>query len=466
LAPPDGPYAEGSVEAVLPVVFSIDPARSFNLDDALSYQPLTLATKDGSYPRIGSRVGIHISDVASFVKQYSAVDVVAREQVQTTYFADGSMPLPMFPDDCGHRCSLIADGRPRLVLSLLADFDDKGRLMDVNFIAAATTVTRNLTYADAEAIIMDSEAQLGESTEIFEGTQDPYVSSRDEDARIEVALRALHTLTVQLRNARDTVELGGVNIQVRKAEGQPWAVTFEAQQAEGSERAGGAAMSHAMVEELMLLYNMQVAKWLLEKGQANFALRVQPAPTQARLWEFWEMVRTTLHPPSGSKVVNSVHSPEFDSSAYLRPNVDALASATTCPPGSRQLVKALTARHFPAPRAFYAAPADPEQLHPSTCTHYCLNATVVHATAPIRRYVDVLVQRSLLSTLALSFEADAFERDGRAVVPIEKVLASANLRSSMLRDAERDATRWSVCLCVCVCALLFEFLIDLRGWDP
>jgi exoribonuclease R len=152
----------------------------------------------------------------------------------------------------------------------------------------------------------------------------------------------------------------------------------------------------------------------------------------------------------GSKVVSSVHSPEFDSFSYKQPNVAALASATACPPRSHGLVKALVARHFPAPRAFYASPSDPEQLHPSTSTHYCLNATVVHATAPIRRYVDVLVQRSLLATLQLSFEADESERDERARMPIERMLASANLRSSMLRDAERDATRW------CAAAILSQ----------
>lgn len=137
-----------------------------------------------------------------------------------------------------------------------------------------------------------------------------------------------------------------------------------------------------------------------------------------------------------------MHSPEFDSPAYKQPNVAALASATECPPRSFDLVKALIARHFPAPRAFYASPSDPEQLNPSTSTHYCLNATVVHATAPIRRFVDVLVQRSLLATFQLRFEADESMRDERARVPIERMLASANLRSSMLRDAERDATRW------------------------
>jgi len=52
-------------------IFSIDPITARDLDDALSIQPLPPLAPGGG-PRW--RVGVHIADVASFIKAGSALD--------------------------------------------------------------------------------------------------------------------------------------------------------------------------------------------------------------------------------------------------------------------------------------------------------------------------------------------------------------------------------------------------------
>jgi exoribonuclease R len=80
-------------------IVSIDPATARDLDDALSLQPLPApadAAPDGMpLPAAGARwrVGIHIADVAAFVRPGSALDDDARARATTTYMVQRAVPM-------------------------------------------------------------------------------------------------------------------------------------------------------------------------------------------------------------------------------------------------------------------------------------------------------------------------------------------------------------------------------------
>jgi ribonuclease R len=98
--------------------FTIDPTTAKDFDDALSL------TKDnkGHY-----HLGVHIADVAHYVKPQSALDEEALRRCNSTYFPGTC--LPMLPEELSnHLCSL----KPkviRLCVSVLMTFDAKGTLL-------------------------------------------------------------------------------------------------------------------------------------------------------------------------------------------------------------------------------------------------------------------------------------------------------------------------------------------------
>jgi len=58
-------------------IFTIDPATARDLDDAVSFRKL-----DGEE---GFEIGVHISDVAHFLTEDTALDQEVRQRATTTY---------------------------------------------------------------------------------------------------------------------------------------------------------------------------------------------------------------------------------------------------------------------------------------------------------------------------------------------------------------------------------------------
>lgn len=77
-------------------IFSIDPPTARDLDDALSIEPA---------PGGGWRVGVHIADVAYFIKPNTALDEEARRRGTSVYLVQ--RVVPMLPHLlCEQLCSL------------------------------------------------------------------------------------------------------------------------------------------------------------------------------------------------------------------------------------------------------------------------------------------------------------------------------------------------------------------------
>ena len=79
-------------------MFSIDPLTARDLDDALSIER-------SPWDPQGFRVGVHIADVAHFVRAGTPLDDEARERGTSVYLVD--RVIPMLPRAlCEHLCSL------------------------------------------------------------------------------------------------------------------------------------------------------------------------------------------------------------------------------------------------------------------------------------------------------------------------------------------------------------------------
>lgn len=128
-------------------LLTIDGAATRDLDDALHIE------------RLGEhyRVGIHIADVAWFVKPGTLLFETARQRVTSIYFDDSQIPMlpPLLSEGL---CSLVA-GEVRPAMSFLVTLSESGEIVDSEIVASLVTVQRRLTY-EAVAGLLTSDPDL------------------------------------------------------------------------------------------------------------------------------------------------------------------------------------------------------------------------------------------------------------------------------------------------------------------
>jgi len=93
-------------------VFSIDPDTAKDIDDAFSVQ----LNEDGMYD-----VGVHIADVAFFVKPNTALDRDARKRATSVYLVQRA--VPMLPPTLSEQLCSLLPGQDRLAFSIIFTMD-------------------------------------------------------------------------------------------------------------------------------------------------------------------------------------------------------------------------------------------------------------------------------------------------------------------------------------------------------
>lgn len=107
---------------------------------------LTLEKKEGGRWRLG----IHITDMASYIQSDSPLDHEARKRGTAVYLGD--TVLPLLPDAALTRCSL-ATGEDRLAVSVLLTLDGAAQLVEFEIQPTVVRVDHQLTYEQAQSII-------------------------------------------------------------------------------------------------------------------------------------------------------------------------------------------------------------------------------------------------------------------------------------------------------------------------
>jgi exoribonuclease R len=217
-------------------VFTSDPKTARDLDDALSVSP----TDDGNYT-----VGVHIADVAYFVREGTNLDRSASERTTSTYLAQ--RVIPMLPRPlCENLCSLNP-GVDRLSYSVEWTIDSEGKILSEWFGRTVIRSCVKLSYDHAQMMI-DEPDRITWEEGIIPGIQEPY-----SQETISQKVNMLQKLALILRAKRETN--GYLKISQPKlafelnSEGMPY--SFKVYEHKHSNR---------LIEEFMLLANMAVAR--------------------------------------------------------------------------------------------------------------------------------------------------------------------------------------------------------------
>ena len=318
-------------------VVTIDPVDARDYDDALS---ISKSPAKGQVV-----VGVHIADVASYIRPNSEFDLKARERCFTSYLPGRT--LPMLPKALANRqCSLQA-GVPRLAHSVFICFDEHtGEILSWKRRHTVINVRQRLCYEQVQ--------------EFLDG------GAFDAQPGVAELVKKLADVSRLLRHRRMTRErfLPMAMPEIRVVCSEKPSQILGVQQSEDNP-------SHQLVEEFMLAANECVAREL-QRLDLPGLYRNHAAPDQEKLMDF--ATAATLMTGERVKGLGT-------RGAIVR----FLKHAAESP--LRDVLYMTFLRHLP--RADYGA---------ECLGHYGLGKEFYcHFTSPIRRYADLLVHQQLLS---------------------------------------------------------------------
>jgi ribonuclease R len=141
--------AEGREDLRHETVITIDPAEARDFDDALSLK----CHDNGTW-----ELGVHIADVAHFVRPGGALDAEARERANSVYLP--RHVIPMLPEVLSNGVCSLQERQPRLAKSVFLSFDADGEVVETRFAETLIRSCKRLTYERAGAVLEGKRGRL------------------------------------------------------------------------------------------------------------------------------------------------------------------------------------------------------------------------------------------------------------------------------------------------------------------
>jgi ribonuclease R len=352
---------------------TIDGENAQDFDDAVSIK----IRPDGHY-----LLGVHIADVAEYVRKGTALDRNALRRGTSVYFPDHT--LPMLPEKLSNGMCSLRPREDKLTLSVLLEIDPRGCVRDVDIHSSWIRTAERMTYHSVQKIIEGD----GEERKKFASHVPDLMRMRD-----------LSQLLRRKRIARGGLDFDMAEPELVYREGALSAVI----PAETSQ-------AHQIIEEFMVLANEAVARFLTSKGIPSL-FRVHPKP----LASDWKKLRELL------SHFNIAISP------FQKMSSNDLQSVLEHVRGKPE-EKFITLKVL---RSLRLAVYSDENYG-----HYGLaKKEYTHFTSPIRRYPDLTVHRLVRSAI----EGNSVEGDD-----LTALASQCSQKERAAEEAERDLVEWRI----------------------
>ncbi|RMZ75063.1 hypothetical protein DV738_g5668, partial [Chaetothyriales sp. CBS 135597] len=320
-------------------IFTLDPNGTKELDDAIHIKDLGNSKVE---------IGLHVTDIAHFIKANSLVDREAKKRGTGVYLMTRAVNM-LPPRLSAEVCSLIP-GQGRLTVSVIFQVDkNTGKLEGEPWIGKSIiSSSGKLAYDDVDSVVRgNSNPQLAGVTA--------------ED------VRTLYSLANKFREAR----FGNRSANIPPL---PLLYQLDDENVPVEQNIFNSSAAHEIVEEISHKANYFVAQKLFASMPEKAFLRRQSPPNPRRLVTFAERMSKAgyeIDTSSSGSLQNSLFKVD---DAGLRKGMETL------------LVKTLH-------RAKYYVG---EQVAEDQRPHYVLNLPLyTHFTNPTRRYADIVVHRQL-----------------------------------------------------------------------
>ncbi|RMD39499.1 hypothetical protein DV735_g5631, partial [Chaetothyriales sp. CBS 134920] len=320
-------------------IFTLDPNGTKELDDAIHVKDLGDSKVE---------IGLHVTDIAHFIKANSLVDREAKKRGTGVYLMTRAVNM-LPPRLSAEVCSLIP-GQGRLTVSVIFQVDkNTGKLEGEPWIGKSIiSSSGKLAYDDVDSVVR--------------GNSNPQLAAVSADD-----VKTLYSLANKFREAR----FGNRSTNIPPL---PLLYQLDDENVPVEQNIFNSSAAHEIVEEISHKANYFVAQKLFASMPEKAFLRRQSPPNPRRLVTFAERMSKAgyeIDTSSSGSLQNSLFKVE---DAGLRKGMETL------------LVKTLH-------RAKYYVG---EQVAEDQRPHYVLNLPLyTHFTNPTRRYADIVVHRQL-----------------------------------------------------------------------
>lgn len=320
------------------LTITVDPGDAKDFDDALSLRKLD----NGNW-----EVGVHIADVAHYVREGSHTDLEAQNRGTSIYLVDRT--IPMLPEKLSNNICSLRPNEEKLCFAAVFEMNDEAEILNEWIGKTVIKSARRYAYEEVQTVIEGGEGDYKEE------------------------ILVLHGLASKLRAMR--MKAGSINFHSEEVKfildetGKPIDTYVKVQQE-----------SHMLIEDFMLLANRTVAerigKPLGRKKIKTFVYRIHDEPNPEKLNTFLQFIGKlgySMNISTREKLVKSYND--------LFKAVDGK--------GEKNLVETVAIRTMA--KAEYST---------ANIGHYGLAFKFyTHFTSPIRRYPDLMVHRLLVRYL-------------------------------------------------------------------
>ncbi len=315
---------------------TIDPVDAKDFDDAISISQGKKATE--------LELGVHIADVAAWIRPGSKWDKMARERSFTSYLP--GMTMPMLPRTLTRLISLTADKKSPAHSVIFTINKKTGKIISFYRTRSYIKVTARLNFKEVQEYIDSGKAPESWDKKFLKNIDLIIETARKlrKNRRKDEVFLDLRTVETRVLCDEATKTIKGLEVKMQK----------EADQ---------------VVEDCMLAANTAVAMELDQKKIPG-VFRVHPEPNPDKIAEFSDFVLSAFGISTGD-LTNRVCCNEFLTELpedHKRPVITS-AFLRSLPKAFYQAEPAL---HFGLGKMFYS-----------------------HFTSPIRRYPDLLVHQQL-----------------------------------------------------------------------
>lgn len=374
---PSGDPSKGRKDCRHLDVITIDPADARDFDDALSLEYL----ENGNY-----RLGIHIADVSTYVKEGTALDDEAFNRGNSTYLVD--RVVPMLPEHISNVVCSLNPNEERNAFTVFAELTKQTKLVDYEITETLIRSKRRFAYEEAQEVLDNGEGDYHE------------------------LLSTLNTLAKKLRTKR--FKSGGIEFETTETryrtdeKGYPSVAELKKP-----------TESTQLIEEFMLLANRIVAGFVKDiskkyqiKPTLPYLFRIHEQPEPEMLKQSLEYVSRIGHFKHDSENISS-----FEINRILK-SFDGKPE--------QSIVNSILIRSMP--KAVYSH---------VNMGHYGLGfKDYAHFTSPIRRYPDLLVHR-------LIKEYQKSKPEPQRIAQLRQEVKEAGTHSSATERTSMEAERSS-----------------------
>ncbi len=363
---------------VLTVTIDGETARDF--DDAITLDTL---------PNGHHWLGVHIADVAYYVKEGGALDAAAYTRGTSVYFPERA--LHMFPAPLATGLCSLNPGVDRLVQSCLMEIDRRGAVVRYEVHDGVIRSDARMTYTVVEAILTRRDPE----------TRQHHAALVPLFERMETVYRRLHARRMRR---------GSIDFDLKATQ----LVLDEAGLVEDVV-AADRNVAHRIIEEFMLVANETVARHLRDSDVPGL-FRVHAPPDPAKVADF-EAFTSTLGCGLGAP-------PDRVRPRHFQQLLQRLHGQPEERPVALLMLRTMQKAQYDAVNAGHFGLA---------------SETYTHFTSPIRRYPDLVVHRLLRESRGEGPSPARIEELRDALPEIGRHTSAMERRGE---EAEREIVQW------------------------